>query len=193
MNRHNKMVLAASLAVLLFLFWLIYGRDPRGATGWTGSLPALNAFLNGTTALLLIAGYLAIKGRHITAHIRFMCGAVATSALFLISYCIYHYYHGHTVFQGTGLIRPFYFTLLISHILLSVVQVPLIGLTLLAAVKKEYRQHKRLARWTLPIWLYVSATGVAVFLFLRLTNSQLTCPRPPFRDKIGHRYKGVLP
>ena len=170
MNKHNKMVLVASLGVLLFLFWLIYGRTPQGEAPWTGQLPALNALLNGTTTLLLIAGYLAIKRRYITAHILLMSGAVATSALFLTSYLVYHYYHGHTVFQGTGWLRPLYFTLLISHILLSIVQVPLIGLTLLAALKKEYSQHKRLARWTLPIWLYVSATGVAVFFFLRFAS-----------------------
>ena len=172
MNKHSKMVIAASLAVLLFLFWLIYGRNPQtvAAAEWVGQLPALNALLNGTTTLLLIAGYIAIKKRLITIHIRLMSGAVATSALFLTSYLFYHYYHGHTVFQETGWIRPLYFTLLISHILLSVVQVPLIGLTLLAALKKEYSQHKRLARWTLPIWLYVSVTGVAVFLFLRFAS-----------------------
>ena len=163
----NKIVPVLSLAVLIFLFWLIYGREPEGATTWSHRLPHLNAMLNGTTAILLVLGYLAIKKGHTLAHIRLMSSAVGTSTLFLVSYCIYHYYHGHISYNGTGAIRTIYFILLISHILLSMVQVPLIGFTLLFSLKKEYPRHKRVARWTLPIWLYVSVTGVAVFFFLQ--------------------------
>ena len=166
MTRQSKAIFAASLAILIFLFWLIYGRNTGGASGEFLWLPHLNATLNGTTAVLLTLGYLSIKKGNIKAHIGFMSSAVTTSVLFLISYCIYHYHHGHTPFSGTGAIRYVYFPLLISHILLSTVQVPLIGFTLLFALKKQYSQHKKIAGWTLPIWLYVSVSGVAVFFLL---------------------------
>ena len=167
MNSNGKGIILASLVVLTFLFWLIYFCEPAGPTTWSAWLPHFNAFFNAATATFLIAGYLSIKRGRTRTHIRFMSLAVLTSTLFLVGYCIYHYHHQHTTFQGTGFVRSIYFPLLISHILLSVVQVPLIGFTLLFALKKEYSKHKKVARWTLPIWLYVSATGVLVFFFLR--------------------------
>ena len=169
MTPESKGIAAASVAVLTFLFWLIYFREPVGGDVWTLWLPHLNASLNATTATLLVAGWISIKKGRTLSHIRFMSLAVAASALFLLSYCTYHYHHGHTTFGGTGWIRYVYFPLLISHILLSIIQVPLIGFTLLFALKKRYSKHKRVARWTLPIWLYVSVTGVLVFFFLRLS------------------------
>ena len=166
-NDHSRLVLIASLAVWFSLLWLIYGRKPEGAGDQLQWLPHLNALLNGTTAAFLLAGYSSIRKGRIRVHIGFMSSAVATSALFLISYCIYHYHAGHTTFAGTRFMGYIYYPILISHILLSVVQVPLIGLTLLYALKKQYYRHRRVARWTLPIWLYVSLSGVAVFFFLR--------------------------
>ena len=164
---HSKVILAASLAILIFLFWLLYGKEPKGGVAWIQELPLVNAVLNGTTSIFLLSGYFFIKKSRIRIHILFMSSAMMTSILFLVSYCIYHYHHGHTPFNGTGWMRYIYFPLLISHIILSVIQVPLIGFTLFYSLKKQYRLHKRVARWTLPIWLYVSVTGVAVFFFLR--------------------------
>ena len=168
-TKESRAILAASLAIWIFLLWLIYGRGTVVSSGQFLWLPHLNAALNGTTAILLLSGYFAIKKGSTRTHIGLMSLAVASSTLFLISYCIYHYYHGHTPFEGVGTIRSIYFSILISHILLSIVQVPLIGFTLFFALKKQYRQHKKVARWTLPVWLYVSATGVAVFFFLQFT------------------------
>ena len=161
-----------SALVLSFLFWLIYfktGSDVD-STGWVSQLPALNAFLNTMTATLLVSGYVAIKANNIKLHKIQMLAATLSSALFLISYIAYHHYHGDTKFLGTGFIRPFYFIILISHILLSMVQVPLILTTLYLAFTKNYTRHKKFARITFPIWLYVSVTGVLIFIILKWFN-----------------------
>ena len=129
-------------------------------------LPHLNAFLNSTSALFLIAGYGFIRGGRIQAHRNCQVTAVATSTLFLISYLTYHYYHGDTRFLGQGLVRPFYFAILISHVILAIVIVPLVLITLYRAVRLDFIRHRRIARWTLPLWLYVSVTGVIVYLML---------------------------
>lgn len=100
-----------------------------------------------------------------------MLTAVATSALFLASYIVYHHYQGDTPFQGQGLVRPIYFFVLVSHILLSIVGLPLVLATLFFAATNRFDKHRRIARWTLPIWLYVSVTGVAVFFFLKIWNT----------------------
>jgi len=129
-------------------------------------LPHLNAFLNSTSALLLIAGYSFIRAGRIDAHRKCQVTAFFTSTLFLISYLIYHYYHGESRFLGQGFVRPVYFTILISHVILAVVIVPLILITLYRAARGDFIRHKRIARWTLPLWLYVSVTGVIVYLML---------------------------
>ena len=128
-------------------------------------LPHLNAILNSTSALLLLAGFRFIR-RRIQAHRNCQVTAVVTSTLFLISYLTYHYYHGATRFPGQGLVRPLYFTILISHTILAVVIVPLILVTLYRAAHGDFIRHRRIARWTLPLWLYVSVTGVIVYLML---------------------------
>lgn len=130
------------------------------------SLPSLNAALNTICALLLISGYVLIRRRAITAHKICMIGAVMTSTCFLVSYLYYHAHHGSTPFQGQGTIRTVYFTILITHTILAIVQVPLILLTLASAIRSRYTRHVRLARVTLPIWLYVSITGVVVYWML---------------------------
>jgi putative membrane protein len=161
-----------STAILGFLFWLIYfktGADLH-ATGWIAQLPALNAIFNALTAIFLVIGFVLIKKNRIDLHKKAMLTAVFTSACFLVSYILYHHYHGDTKFLGTGLIRPIYFGLLISHILLSIVQVPLILITLYLAAVKNFIRHKTFARITFPIWLYVSATGVLVFTILKWFN-----------------------
>lgn len=129
-------------------------------------LPHLNALLNSTSAILLIAGYLFIKSGRIKAHRNCQMTAVATSTLFLASYLTYHYYHGDTRFLGQGIVRPFYFTILITHIILAIVILPLVLITLYRALRSDFTRHRRIARWTLPLWLYVSVTGVIVYLML---------------------------
>ncbi len=129
-------------------------------------MPGLNACLNFTSAVLLILGYVFIRRRAVSAHKLCMLSATATSVLFLISYIYYHLHHGATRFPGTGWPRTLYFTILISHTFLAVVQVPLIGITLSNALRGRIDAHKRLARITWPIWLYVSTTGVIIYWML---------------------------
>jgi putative membrane protein len=129
-------------------------------------LPALNAVLNATSAILLSAGYRFIRRRQITAHKRCMLTACATSALFLMPYLTYHYYVGSMPFHGQGWVRPLYFTILISHTTLAATIVPLAIMTLFRAWKADFRKHARLARWTWPIWMYVSVTGVIIYVML---------------------------
>ena len=129
-------------------------------------LPSVNAALNSASALLLAAGYLFIRSGRIAAHRLCMLSALAASTLFLISYLIYHYHVGSVPFTGRGWIRGVYFTVLISHTALAVVIVPLVSVTLYRALKSDFDRHKRIARWTLPLWLYVSITGVIVYAML---------------------------
>jgi uncharacterized membrane protein YozB (DUF420 family) len=129
-------------------------------------LPHINAFLNGTCALLLFAGYSFIRTGRVAAHRACQLSAVVVSILFLASYLTYHYHHGATRFAGQGLARPLYFTILISHTILAILIVPLIGITLYRALRADFVRHRRIARITLPLWLYVSVTGVIVYLML---------------------------
>lgn len=161
-----------SVAILSFLFWLIYfktGSNINGE-GWVSYLPALNAFLNALTATFLITGYVSIRLNDIELHKKLMFAATTTSAFFLLSYVTYHHYQGDTKFLAVGLIRPIYFFILITHILLSIVQVPLILTTLYLAFTKQFVRHKKFARVTFPIWLYVSTTGVLIFIILKSFN-----------------------
>jgi putative membrane protein len=130
------------------------------------SLPGVNAALNATSALLLAAGYFYIRGGRIAAHRRCMLAALTTSALFLTSYLIYHYHVGSVPFAGRGWIRAVYFAVLVSHTILAVVIVPLVLITLTRALKADFLRHRAIARWTLPLWFYVSVTGVVVYWML---------------------------
>ena len=129
-------------------------------------LPSVNASLNAATAVLLVLGYVLIRQRAITVHRLCMLAASFTSTIFLGCYIYYHLHHGATRFPGTGFVRPVYFTILISHTILAIVQLPLIFLTLFRAFRGEFQKHVRIARVTLPIWLYVSVTGVMVYWML---------------------------
>jgi putative membrane protein len=131
-----------------------------------GDLPAVNATLNGTSALLLVAGYVAIRRGRQSTHRALMLSALGASALFLTSYLFYHYLAGTTRFAGTGLARPVYFTVLTSHTILAMVIVPLVIVTLVLALRGRFPRHRRIARWTFPLWLYVSVTGIVVYLML---------------------------
>lgn len=129
-------------------------------------LPTLNAALNATTFFLLVLGYAFIRQRAITAHTICMLSACGTSSLFLISYIVYHSFYGATPFLGQGWVRRTYFAVLISHTILAVVIVPLVVITLARALRGKFSQHKAMARVTLPLWLYVSVTGVVVYWML---------------------------
>jgi uncharacterized membrane protein YozB (DUF420 family) len=131
--------------------------------GW---LPALNAGLNATSALLLAAGYASIRRGRVLAHRACMLAACAVSALFLAFYLTYHAQVGSVHFTGRGWIRPVYFTILISHTVLAAAIVPLALVTLWRAWRERFGAHRRVARWTLPIWMYVSVTGVVIYLML---------------------------
>ena len=129
-------------------------------------LPALNATLNGLAAILLISGYLFIKRRNQRKHQWCMLGALTTSALFLVSYVTYHLNTGSRPFPGQGPIRLVYFAILITHVVLAAVIVPLALVTATRGLRSQFDRHVRIARWTLPLWLYVSVTGVVIYLML---------------------------
>ncbi len=129
-------------------------------------LPALNAILNGTAAVLLAGGYAMIRRRRIAAHRACMLGAFTASMLFLVSYTIYHAQTGSHSFPGHGLARPVYFSILLSHVLLAALILPLAIVTLARALRARYARHRQIARWTLPVWLYVSVTGVVIYVML---------------------------
>lgn len=130
------------------------------------SHPALNAALNACSAVLIGTGYALIRRRRILAHKTCMVTAVVVSTAFLVSYVIYHARVGSVPFRGQGWIRPVYFTLLASHTLLAAVIVPLVLITLRRALRAQFDRHQRIARWTLPLWFYVSVTGVIIYFLL---------------------------
>src|SRR6478672_8957336 len=134
--------------------------------GFIPYLPHLNACLNGTSAILLFAGFSFIRSGKVAAHRACQISALVVSTLFLVSYLTYHYYHGTTRFQGSGLVRPIYFTILTSHTILAIVIVPLIAITFVRAFRLDFVRHRKIARITLPLWFYVSITGVIVYLML---------------------------
>ncbi len=129
-------------------------------------LPTVNATLNGIAAVFLTLGFVAIRNGRVAVHRACMLSALGASTLFLISYLFYHYHVGSTPFQGQGWVRPVYFTILISHTVLAAAIVPLAIVTVYRALKARFEKHRRIARWTLPIWLYVSLTGIVVYLML---------------------------
>jgi uncharacterized membrane protein YozB (DUF420 family) len=130
------------------------------------SLPALNALLNGTCAVLLLVGRNLIRHKQMLAHRFVMLAALCTSAAFLASYLYYHAHVGSMHFQGHGWSRPLYFSILLSHTILAVVIVPLVLVTLSRALRARYSLHRAIARWTFPLWMYVSVTGVVIYLML---------------------------
>lgn len=129
-------------------------------------LPSLNAGLNLASALLLILGFILIKQGAWTGHALCMGSALGTSTLFLVSYLAYHYFHGATPFPGQGWVRPVYFTVLVSHTILAAAVPPLAIITLTRALRSRFDRHAKIARWTFPIWLYVSVTGVLIYWML---------------------------
>ena len=156
-----------SIAAIGFLGWLLLIREGGGTHADLSFMPAVNAALNATSATLLVLGLAAIRSSRRELHKRLMVSAFAASAVFLVGYVLYHYAHGDTQYQGVGAIRTVYFTVLITHVVLSIVMLPMILTTFYLATRERFAAHKRLARWTLPIWLYVSLTGVLIYFMLR--------------------------
>lgn len=161
------LIMLISVLAFLFLLWLIYFRETAEETAaWVANLPALNALLNSVSTVLIVLGYLAIRKREYVRHMKLMLTAFITSSLFLISYLVYHHYIGHTPFPGEGLIRPVYFFILITHIILSAFVVPLVLTSYYFAFAGKFTTHRKVSKWTFPIWLYVSVTGVVIFFIL---------------------------
>lgn len=158
---------AVSALALAFLGWLLLLRRTASDGGELAFMPAINAGLNAVSATLLIFGYRAIKRRERQRHKRFMVSAFCASSLFLIGYVAYHYVQGDTKFSGEGAIRALYFAILISHVLLSMAVLPLALASFYYAYRERFATHAKLARVLLPIWLYVSITGVVIFFMLR--------------------------
>ena len=129
-------------------------------------LPTLNALLNSTSAVLLVTGYFFIRRKRVAAHKACMVSAFVVSALFLASYVYYHVHHGSTPFPGRGWVRGVYFAILVPHVILAAAILPLALVTLYRAWKKDFDRHRRLARWTLPVWLFVSVSGVVIYWML---------------------------
>jgi len=142
------------------------GRIRKDKSSMMLSHAALNASLNGISAVLLAGGYAAIRAGKRDVHKYFMVSAFGVSTVFLASYLVYHYRVGHVVFLGQGWIRPVYFALLLSHTVLAIAIVPLILITLRRAWLEKFDKHRVIARWTLPLWFYVCVTGVIVYLML---------------------------
>lgn len=168
-GRAVAFILSFSVVVVTFLFWLIYFKPAQGySSRFIGALPAVNATLNGLSSVLLVAGFVAVRRRNFNLHLRLMFAALVSSALFFVSYVVYHHFHGDTKFLGTGPIRPVYFFVLISHIVLSVIVVPLILTSFYLSLAGKLTAHRKVSRFTFPIWLYVSITGVLIFAMLKL-------------------------
>lgn len=161
-------IIAVSVVASLFLAWLVYYHQPTDVAGTQlAFLPALNATLNTLCTVFLLIGFRYIKSRNITAHRNSMFAAFIVSSLFLVSYIVNHALHGDMYFHGVGhALRFTYFALLISHIGLSVLALPMILITFFLSLTGRFPAHRKLARWTFPIWLYVSVTGVVVYAML---------------------------
>jgi putative membrane protein len=164
-------ILAISAAATLFLFWLIYVHPATDAgSARFAFLPALNALLNGLSATALLIGYTFIRARRIRAHRAAMMTAFGFSTLFLVSYILHHALHGDVRYPVHAALRMVYLPLLASHIILAVVALPLVLVTFFFSLSGRIPQHRKVARWTFPLWLYVSVTGVITYVMLRLAQ-----------------------
>jgi putative membrane protein len=163
----GAIIVVSGLAVS-FLLWLLYVHHaPPDFAGRWMFLPALNAVLNGLCAITLCVGLYFIKHHKIEAHRRSMLLAFAFSSVFLVSYIVNHALHGDTIFPGHGPVRTLYLSILASHVSLSIVALPMVLTTFFFSLTGRFAMHRRIARVTFPIWLFVSLTGVVVFVFLK--------------------------
>jgi putative membrane protein len=163
-------ILAISIAATLFLFWLIYVHPAAASSTQYAFLPALNAILNGLSATALLIGFTFIRGRRIKAHRAAMMTAFVFSTLFLISYIAHHALHGDVRYPVHAALRSVYLPLLASHIILAIVALPMVLITFFFSLSGRIPQHRKIARWTFPLWLYVSVTGVITYVMLRLAQ-----------------------
>jgi putative membrane protein len=163
-------ILAVSAAATAFLFWLIYIHPAAASATQYAFLPALNALLNGLSATALLMGFTFIKAHRIKAHRAAMMTAFAFSTLFLVSYILHHALHGDVRYPAHAALRSVYLPLLASHIILAIVALPVVLITFFFSLSGRIRQHRKIARWTFPLWLYVSVTGVVTYVMLRLAN-----------------------
>lgn len=164
-------ILVISAAATVFLFWLIYIHPATDAARTRFAfLPALNALLNGLSATALLIGYIFIRARRISAHRACMMMAFGFSTLFLVSYILHHALHGDVRYPLHAAYRSIYLPLLASHIILAVVALPMVLATFFFSLSGRIPQHRKIARWTFPLWLYVSVTGVITYVMLRLAQ-----------------------
>jgi putative membrane protein len=163
-------ILAVSAAATIFLFWLIYVHPAAASSAQFAFLPALNALLNGLSAIALLIGYVFIRAKRIGDHRAAMIAAFGFSTLFLVSYILHHALHGDVRYPAHAAGRMVYLPLLASHILLAVVALPLILVTFFFSLSGRIPQHRKIARWTFPLWLYVGVTGVLTWAMLRLAQ-----------------------
>jgi len=161
-------IVAVSAAASLFLFWLIYIHPAAASNAQYAFLPALNAVFNGLAATALLIGYTFIRAHRIKQHRAAMITAFVFSTLFLICYIAHHALHGDVRYPVHGAFRTFYLWLLASHIVLAVVALPIVLTTFFFSLSGRIPQHRKIARWTFPLWLYVSVTGVVTYVMLRL-------------------------
>lgn len=164
-------ILVISAAATLFLFWLIYIHPAAASSTEYAFLPALNAIFNGLSATALLVGYTFIRARRIRQHRAAMITAFIFSSLFLVSYILHHALHGDVRYPAHAAFRTFYLWLLASHIILAIVALPLILVTFFFSLSGRIPQHRKVARWTFPLWLYVSVTGVITYVMLRLAQA----------------------
>jgi len=166
-QKYLLVIVLLSLAVPGLVGYLMYQPYlPETGKEWIYILPHLNAAINATTSLLLLAGLYFIRKKQISNHRNMMISAVILGTLFLVSYVIYHSSAPATSFGGTGIIKPVYYSILLSHILLAMVVVPLVLTALYFAIKNKIEQHKKIVKFAYPVWLYVSITGVVVYLMI---------------------------
>ncbi|MBN8616401.1 MAG: DUF420 domain-containing protein [Deltaproteobacteria bacterium] len=163
--------LVVSVAALTLLSWLLLLRSPSDEVTSFSFMPAVNAAFNALSTTCIVLGLLAIRVRRVTVHRALMLSALGSSALFLAGYLFHHYVHGDTPYPAEAPMRGLYLAILLSHVLLSVVAFPMVLWTFSLALRGQIARHRKLAKWTYPVWLYVSATGVVVFLMLRAAGA----------------------
>lgn len=163
-------ILAISVAATLFLLWLIYIHPASAASTQYAFLPAMNAVFNGLSATALLIGFTFIRARRIAAHRASMITAFVFSTLFLVGYILHHALHGDVRYPVHAAYRTFYLSLLASHIILATVALPMVLVTFFFSLSGRFPQHRKIARWTFPLWLYVSVTGVITYAMLRLAQ-----------------------
>lgn len=161
-------IAVVSAAAVGLLAWILILRDPpAGDAAALAFMPAVNAAMNALSASCLVMGFIAIRNKKIPLHRGLMLSALGFSALFLVGYLAYHFVHGDTHYPEGAPLRAFYLVMLASHVILSIVCFPMVLITFGLALRGQVLRHRKIAKWTLPLWLYVSITGVAVFVMLR--------------------------